>query len=253
VGLPQARKAHPAVSKPRLLDVFCGAGGAAMGYHRAGFDVVGVDINPQPNYPFEFAQMDALEVLKRIVLHGAFTPAVPVCQEFGDFAAIHASPPCQAYSTVTQRNRHRQTYDHPELIAPTRELLRATGLPYVIENVEGASRELLEPTRICGSAFRDDLHRHRYFETNWPLMAPPCAHGRRRRVFRSLDSRMVRRGQLAGVVGVHGHLNYPGEKELREAAMEIDWMATEELTQAIPPMYTELIGHQLAQHLKAKP
>jgi DNA (cytosine-5)-methyltransferase 1 len=229
--------------KPRLLDLFCGAGGAAMGYHRAGFVVVGVDHRPQPRYPFEFVQADALTFMRED-FYAWIRPH--------DFDAIHASPPCQFGSTVTNRNRRKSKIEHPNLVPPTRELLQASGLPYVIENVEGVRKHLLQPTRICGSAFRDDLHRHRYFETNWPLMSPPCAHGRRRRQFRSLDSRMVKRGALSSVVGVHGHLNYPGEFELRKQAMEIDWMTVEELNQAIPPAYTELIGHQLGQHIRAK-
>ena len=225
--------------KPRLLDLFCGAGGAAMGYHRAGFDVVGVDKRPQPRYPFEFVEADALEFMRDL--------------DYGVLAyqAIHASPPCQFGSTVTNRNRRRSLIEHENLIPATRDLLLDAGLPYVIENVEGSRRHLVQPTRICGSAFRDDLHRHRYFETNWSLMAPACAHGRRRKQFRSLDSRMVKRGALASVIGNHGHLNYPGEFELRQEAMGIDWMTVEELAQAIPPVYAELIGHQLLAHVKA--
>jgi DNA (cytosine-5)-methyltransferase 1 len=212
-----------------------------VGYARAGFEVVGVDHIDQPNYPFRFYRHDALAVLRNVAEHGHALGRF--------FDVIHASPPCQAYSTVTGRNSRAR---HASLIAPTRELLEATGLPYVIENVEGARRDLRYPTRICGSAFRDDLQRHRYFETNWPLMAPACAHGRRRAQFRSLDSKMVARGAKATVVGVHGHLNYPGELELRRAAMEIDWMTLEELNQAIPPAYTELIGHQLVTYLDAQ-
>ena len=145
--------------KPRLLDLFCGAGGAAMGYHRAGFEVVGVDNRPQPNYPFEFWQRDALLVLR-------------TCDPF-DFDAIHASPPCQAF---TAYQRTCNVGDYPDLIAPVRELLKATGLPYVIENVHGAP--LLESVVLCGSQFDLDVQRHRLFETNWPLDAPwqGCRH-----------------------------------------------------------------------------
>lgn len=222
--------------RPLLLDLFCGAGGAAMGYYRAGFNIVGVDNRPQPNYPFEFRQMDALEAIRFLA------------EEWG-YDAIHASPPCQFGSTVMNRNRRKSSIEHPNLIPQTRERLVATGLPFVIENVEGSRSHLRQPTRICGSAFRDDLHRHRYFETNWPLMAPACAHGRRRRQFRSLDSRMVKRDALSSVIGNHGHLNYPGEFELRKQAMGIEWMTVEELAQAIPPDYTELIGYQLMAHV----
>ena len=113
--------------RPRLLDLFCGAGGATMGYHRAGFDVVGVDIAPQPNYPFNFVQDDSS--------HPAGRCAAALVPDWG-IAAIHASPPCQSYT----RSGGRVARDgrHPDLLGPTRELLEATGLPWVIENVPGA-------------------------------------------------------------------------------------------------------------------
>jgi DNA (cytosine-5)-methyltransferase 1 len=209
----------------RLLDLFCGAGGAAMGYHRAGFEVVGVDLVPQPNYPFAFVQADALTY----PLEG--------------FDAIHASPPCQAHSTVSGRHRAR----YVDAIAATRARLEAAGVPYVIENVVGAP--LRSPTRICGSSLGLDVRRHRLFETNWALWVPPCAHGAQAARFRSLDSTQA---SLASVVGVHGHINYAGERELRERAMEIDWMTPRELAQAIPPAYTELIGYQLAAELRRR-
>lgn len=219
-----------------------------MGFQRAGFYVVGVDNRRQPNYcGDEFVQADVLEWMPlRFERRGSYGWTL------ADFSAINASPPCQFGSTVTNRNRRRSAIEHENLIPQTRALLQATTLPYVIENVEGSRKHLHEPTRICGSAFRDDLHRHRYFETNWALMAPACAHGRRRAQFRSLDSRMVKRGALASVIGNHGHLNYPGEFELRQEAMGIDWMTVQELAQAIPPDYTELIGHQLMQHVQAR-
>ena len=144
--------------RPRLLDLFCGAGGAAVGYHRAGFDVVGVDITPQPNYPFEFVQADALDCARLVIRCGTAT-----------FDAIHASPPCQAY--IAACRRATSAADHPDLIGPTRELLQATGLPYVIENVArrpAASTAVL----LCGSMFGLGVRRHRLFETNWPLMTP---------------------------------------------------------------------------------
>jgi DNA (cytosine-5)-methyltransferase 1 len=212
------------MSRPRLLDLFCGAGGAAMGYYRAGFDVVGVDIEPQPKYPFEFHREDALMV----------------GPNFGRFDAIHASPPCQHASTVTPIDARQR---HARLIEPTRQLLEATGLPYVIENVVGSA--LRSPVRLCGSSFGMDLRRHRLFESNVPLAVPPCDHGWQRPRFRSLDGRMVARGQLASVVGVHGNINYSGEFELRCKAMGIDWMTNAELTQAIPPAFTEHIGSYL--------
>jgi DNA (cytosine-5)-methyltransferase 1 len=245
--------------KPRLLDLFCGAGGAAMGYHRAGFEVVGVDINPQPNYPFQFFLGDALEFVARDIREGF------IDQEFVGFDAIHASPPCQAYSSVTRVSG--KPLDHPDLIGPTRDLLEATGLPYVIENVEGARRELRDPILICGSMFDPplDVRRHRYFESNWGLRDPmwPCRHKLWDYRYPSLDKRKRRAmrvvpvhggGQMAlsRVVGVHGHVNYTGEAELRRRAMQIDWMTQGELSEAIPPAYTELIGHQLLTHIEKK-
>jgi DNA (cytosine-5)-methyltransferase 1 len=139
--------------KPRLLDLFCGAGGCAMGYFQAGFEVVGVDIAAQPNYPFEFHQADALT----FPLEG--------------FDAIHASPPCQGYSVA---NNIHDRDDHPLLIAEVRNLLRATDLPYVIENVEGARREMHCPVTICGLALGLNVRRHRLFECSFPVMVPPC-------------------------------------------------------------------------------
>jgi DNA (cytosine-5)-methyltransferase 1 len=210
-------------SRPRLLDLFCGAGGATMGYHRAGFDVVGVDIRPQPNYPFEFVQADALDP--------------PVFWD--DFDAIHASPPCQAF---TMYGNTGLVGDYPDLIAPTRELLQATGLPYVIENVPGAPLE--NPTVLCGTSLGLEVRRHRLFETSWPLIVPPCAHGQftERKYPGSSD-----RPNGRTVCNV-GEWRVPLERQ--KQAMGVAWMTLEELSEAIPPAYTELIGHQLMQHLR---
>lgn len=217
----------------KILDLFCGAGGAAMGYHRAGFDVVGVDLHAQPNYPFEFWECGALE----------FLSATAIMDHYG-FDAIHASPPCQGYSTQTADKSK-----HERMIDTVRQALIETGLPYVIENVEGARRDLIDPVRLCGSSFGLDLRRHRYFEANWDLVGKPCDHAWQTPRFRSLDMKMVRAGRLASVVGVHGHLNYAGERELRQRAMGIDWMTDHELAEAIPPAYTEWIGTQLLAHV----
>lgn len=213
----------------RILDLFCCAGGAAEGYHRAWPDaeIVGVDIKPQPNYPFTFVQGDALAY---------------AAEHIGEFDFVHASPPCQVHSTQTaDRSKHI------DLIPPTREILAPHGdrITYVIENVEGARKSLINPVRLCGSSFGLDVRRHRYFETNRPFVAPPCDHAWQTPRFRSLRMNIVREGRLSPVVGVHGHINYAGEFELRCAAMGIDWMTNAELTQAIPPAYTEYIGNQL--------
>lgn len=199
----------------RLLDLFCGAGGVAMGYHYAGFEVVGVDVNPQPHYPFEFHQMDALEY------------------PLDGFDAIHASPPCQGYSRLAAMHPGKK---HPLLIEPVRARLRAAGIPYVIENVEGAP--LIDPLLLCGSMFelrveRGDLRRHRLFECSFPVDQSPCRH---------------RKGVPS--VGVYGHGGHSGKHRMlykAEAAeiMQIDWMNRDELAQAIPPAYTHYIGHQL--------
>ena len=200
--------------KPRLLDLFCGAGGAAVGYHRAGFDVAGVDHRPQPHYPFEFVQEDALEFLRYFNL-----------RDLDEFDVIHASPPCQHYSGATAWRGDRNS--HPDLIQPTRNLLVATGLPYVIENVPDARRHLHDPFMLCGSQFGLAVRRHRYFEAPWwPFqMMSPCRHD----------------GQLP--------FEHKGERAYANA-MRCDWMTSVEAREAIPPAYTELVGTQLLAHLK---
>jgi DNA (cytosine-5)-methyltransferase 1 len=215
--------------KPRLLDLFCKAGGAAAGYARAGFDVVGVDIKPQPRYPFEFIQADALTF-----------PLV-------GFDAFHASPPCQRHSQATAAGAWK---NHPDLIPATRDRLAATGLPYVIENVPRAP--LVNPLVLCGTMFgltaTDDdgtelhLKRHRLFESNVPLYARRwCDHpkgvqwagsygGARRD---KVEARTVRHGGYVPSARVQGEL------------LGIDWMRERELYEAIPPAYTEWVGRQL--------
>jgi DNA (cytosine-5)-methyltransferase 1 len=214
--------------KPRLLDLFCGAGGAAMGYARAGFEVVGVDIHPQPRYPFEFHRADAIEFLESI------TPSI------WHLAAIHASPPCQRFSDLAKRNGNAAAW--PDLIAPVREHLVAAGLPYVIENVEGAP--LLDPIVLCGAMFPElRVIRHRLFESNLPLFAP--THGAHPLVF-THDRRKAHYGHLdedTAFVQVTGGGN--ASVANKRAAMGIDWMIGRELNEAIPLAYTEFIGRQL--------
>ena len=222
------------MSAPRLLDLFSCAGGAAMGYHRAGFEVVGVDINPQLNYPFRFYQADALEfVQQRWVRHY--------------FDAIHASPPCQDYLNLTKVNAALgRESSHDRLIAETRAALIATDLPWVIENVEDAKPELVNPVRICGTGVGLPLRRHRMFESNVPLDGIACDHQRftEKRYWTSWRPNGEHR--LSTVVQVYGNA---GGREHWPAAMGIDWMTAEEMVEAIPPSYTEHIGRQLAAHL----
>lgn len=229
--------------KPRLLDLCCGAGGCTRGYQEAGFYVVGVDHRPMPNYcGDEFFQGDALWGLRDLIadwVGGGFLK-----HPMGRFDAIHASPPCQNRSTLKARWKDRE---HPELIAPTRELLEATGLPYVIENVEGARSVLREPTMLCGTAFGLPLKRHRFFETNWPLMSPGCAHGGHAKQFRVYEHGHWRDTAFLPVYG-HGGGK---EREAGPGAMGIDWMNRQELTQAIPPAYTKWVGAALLTHLEA--
>jgi DNA (cytosine-5)-methyltransferase 1 len=199
------------------LDLFCCAGGAGMGYSRAGFEVVGVDIEHQKNYPFEFHQADALEFLA----------------EYGhEFDAIHASPPCQAYSmaSATQRNEGKV---YPDLLGPTRDALEALGKPYVIENVPGAP--MRADYELCGCYFGLQLRRERWFETSWMPAARLYAHDHSG-------------PPPLSVVG-HGTPSWVREKlgfnptiAMYRAAMGMDWTNRGELSQAIPPAYTELIG-----------
>ncbi len=244
--------------KPRLLDLFCGAGGASVGYRRAGFDVVGVDINPQPNYPFEFDQADALVVLDE-ALKGAAHPS-----DIGEqFDAIHASPPCQAFSTIAKQARVMGRVpdgNHVDLVEPTRELLQATGLPYVIENVVGAPLE--NYIQLCGSSFGLNVERHRWFELGgFSMLAPPCAHHWQTPRFPMSDKRRTYRrvvpvyggNQVTTVDIKNGSLGeFENERKLREWAMGgVDWMTPYELTQAIPPAYTEYIGAALLAHVQS--
>lgn len=190
-----------------------------MGYHRAGFNVVGIDIAPQPNYPFESFVGDALRVLED---HSYLAR----------FDAIHASPPCQAYSTL---NRFNET-SYPDLYVPVRDRIEATGLPWAIENVVGAPYR--SGVILCGSMFGLAVRRHRNFETRDLIFPPQCDH--------------ATQGRPVGVYG-HGQFYWEdGEKQWRnvpraeaEAAMGIDWMSRAELSEAIPPAFTEYVGAAL--------
>jgi DNA (cytosine-5)-methyltransferase 1 len=205
-----------------LLDLFSGAGGAAMGYNLAGFEVIGVDVTPQPHFPFQFMKGDALDVLVRCDLRG--------------IDVIHASPPCQHYSKMSNC-RPGLSEDYPDLIGPVRELLQASGKPYIIENVEGSP--LRNPTMLCGWAFGRDIYRHRFFESNVPLQAP-----RHRRH----DTRASRAGhwEPGTFISISGHC---GPVALARKEMEMDWTTIDELVEAVPPYYTEYLGHQVMKAL----
>ena len=215
----------------RLLDLFCGAGGAAMGYYYAGFtDIVGVDIIPQPHYPFQFIRADAT--------------TFPL-EEF-DF--IHASPPCQGYSIMRNLPWLRDK-SYPMLIEPTLERLEALGTPYALENVMGAKRVLSDAGWLCGGMFDLPLYRHRLFATNWLWHAP--IHPKHKftvRNGRKLGSRardIVHNG-AKNFGANYGHA--AGVKDARQA-MGLLYMTRDELTQAIPPAYTEYIGRQFLSQL----
>lgn len=209
----------------RILDLYCCAGGAARGYHDAGFDVTGVDINPQPRYPYRFVQGDAIEFLRA---HGHL------------FDAVHASPPCQRYSRATKQSRTQD--NHPDLLVPTRKALVASGKPYIIENVEFAP--LLDPVMLCGAMFPElRTYRHRLFESNVPLVAPPHP----KHTVRTPRSNVYVEGCF---MTVYGHVS-PVSKA-REV-MGIDWpMSQREVTEAIPPAYTRYLGAQLLAYLRAQ-
>lgn len=225
-------------NRPVALDLYCCAGGAAMGYYRAGFDVLGVDINPQPRYPFKFVQGDAIQFVRE---HGH------------KFAFIHASPPCQKFS----KTRTLHTNDsHPDLVEETREALRETGKPYIIENVVGAP--LIDPLVLCGTEFdlvAPDvdgvplkLLRHRLFESNMLLEGNGgCRH----------DPSI----QTASVYGAGGgwtpkHRDSPTRRggyvphtDVCRALLGVDWTNKHELSQVIPPVFTEHLGRQVLAQL----
>jgi DNA (cytosine-5)-methyltransferase 1 len=207
-----------------------------MGYHRAGFDVVGVDNAPQKHYPFEFIQGDAL------------APPVDITQ----FDAIHASPPCQGYS----RLRHLpwlKDRNYPLLVKPVWDWCVSTELQFVIENVEDCW-EMPHSTVLCGLALGLPMYRHRRFGSSILIMAPP--HGRHERPIFPGARLNNRYAHSAGVTGIlpspAGHTSMHGLYDRVRAAMDIDWMTRDELTQAIPPAYTEFIGRQIMDRLRAK-
>lgn len=212
------------MSQPRLLDLFCGAGGCAKGYQQAGFYVIGIDDFPQPNYVGdEFILGDAHEL----------------CEQYAqDVDVIHASPPCQGYSTLTTLFT-RSFY--PESIPPVRDMLKRTGKPYIIENVENARRHLINPIKLCGSMFNLGVYRHRYFEVSPTIPSPTmcCNHVKHAVLVSGSTKRVDANGE---------RVRY-NIAQMREA-MGISWMTTYELREAIPPAYCKWIGERVLEAIQ---
>lgn len=224
--------------RPVLLDFFCGAGGAAYGYYLKGLRVIGFDTDPTMlrDYPFECVQIDALRALEYLRAVGFLSVGSDLVV-LSDVAAIHASPPCQAFSDLQKRSG----WQYPELIEPTRELLEEIGKPYIIENVDNAP--LRDPVMLCGTMFFTEalrVLRHRLFETNFYVKQPP--HPRHPLVF-THDKRKPHYGKLdqnKAFVQVTGGGNC--KVEVARRAMGIEWMTKAQLNEAIPPAYTRYIG-----------
>ncbi len=215
-----------------ILDLFCGAGSAAKGYADAGFNIIGVDKEPQKRYPFKFIKEEVFFFMQNCFLSH-------------EFDAIHASPPCQKYSKAT---KEKYKNNHPDYIPELRKILNNTGLSYMIENVPQAPLIPEKTIVLCGTMFDLGVFRHRKFETNFNLMAP--SHKK--------HNGKIGDGKYFSVAGgagrwkswgkVHRKISKGTADEWRQA-MGIDWMTRKELTQAIPLAYTEFIGKQLKEVL----
>jgi len=206
---------------PRMLDLYCCAGGAGEGYRLAGFDVTGVDIRPQPKNPHRFILADALAYLEA---HGH------------EYDAIHASPPCQAYTKAGKQWR-KEGREYVDLIDATRRALVATGKPWVIENVPGAP--LCNPILLNGSTFGIRVHRPRYFESSFPLPQPEVPPMKPVKM-----GRPIREGDIVQPVGHFSGVRYAANE------MGLPWMGQGELAQAIPPAYTCWIGQRMLDAMK---
>jgi DNA (cytosine-5)-methyltransferase 1 len=209
----------------KLLDLFCGVGGASVGYAEARFEVHGVDLKHGKRYPFTYTRANVLDILKD--------------QEFiNQFDVIHASPPCQTYSiTKHLRNAQGKSTSKVDLIPETRAALIASGKPYIIENVPGSP--LINPIQLCGSSFNLKVRRHRLFESNMPLQGSVCDHKKQGRpigVYGSLNDEIPQGGKTAATID-----------EARKA-MDMDWAIWTELVEAIPPAFTKYLGEQLHRH-----
>lgn len=203
------------MTRPRLLDLYCCEGGAGKGYANAGFELVGVDIEPQPRYPFEFHQADALDFLDA---------------HWGEFDALHASPPCQDHSQA--RHAHGREHGTGWLLDETLAVFRQTDKPWIVENV-GAAR-MPSALTLCGTTFGLGLHRHRRFETSFACLSPGC------------DRSAVRyRGRAAEIFGHHGNTDRVRDE------WGVPWMSQYGIAQCIPPAFTEWLGEQLRAHLES--
>lgn len=214
----------------KMLDLFCKAGGCSEGYKRAGFDVTGVDIEPQPHYPFRFIQADAMTF------------------DVAGYDVIHASPPCQRYSRMSAVVRKDMRNSYPDLLGPVRMKLQASGKPWIIENVPGAPME--HGIILCGSMFGLKVRRHRYFETSHLIFSPgPCRHTKE--FYTIVGGNTIKQRSNPAYTGlrcgVGSNLIESFPTRIGKDAMGIDWMNADELSQAIPPLYTEWIGKQFLQ------
>lgn len=217
------------MTRSLVLDLYCCQGGASAGYVRAGFDVTGADLEPQPRYPYRFQRADALELLRVLIGTG----------KIHRYKLVHASPPCQRRT----RCQKIQGREHPALIGPTRELLIETGLPYVIENVPADGLDddpLIDPVTLCGATFGLHTYRHREFETNFPLPVPPHKPHEHRQI---KMGRPVREGEFYQAVGNFSNVDYARRD------MGVPWMSRDGIRECIPPAYTEWIGRQFSQHI----
>lgn len=217
---------NPVSGTLKAIDLFCGAGGAGKGLQLAGFDVTGVDIDPQPNYPFAFIQADAFSV------------------DLSKYDFVWASPPCQHYCIGTRTNKHGDPGKYPDLIDKTREFLTKSGKPYIIENVEGAAKWMRSPIRLCGEMFGLRVIRHRLFESNMVLRSPEHKKHRRPVKGTKKDGQPIQRSWYQCVAG-HGGNSMSFKAEDWREAMGIDWMSKEELVEAIPPAYSKYLGEQV--------
>ena len=205
-------------TKKRIADLFCGVGGASVGLHRAGYEVVGFDIRPQPNYPktLEFHQSDAFDV------------------DLSSFDAVWASPPCQGYSGHTGDEANKT----PKYIDAMRERLTDNGKPFIIENVIGARDYMQNPVMLCGCMFDLEIRRRRLFESGVNLVAPE--HDHKPIVYTEADRRLY---------SVTGHSRHKGTTAIWQRMMGMPWAKrAKELTEAIPPNYSEYLGKQLIQY-----